>query len=62
MLAMALLLPGGHLSGLGAGAGGVDGPWGGGVDPSTVPGGSRWGPETGEPSHLAPLSRPASIP
>ncbi len=37
MLAMALLLPGGHLGGLGGGTGGTDGSGEGMLTPSTVP-------------------------
>ena len=48
MLAMSLPLPGGHLGGLGGGAGGAGGSGEGMLTPSTVPDGSRWGPETGD--------------
>ena len=48
MLAMALLLPGGHLGGLGGNAREVGGSGEGVLTPPTVPDGFRWGVETGE--------------
>ena len=52
LLAMALLLPGGHLGGLGGSADGVGGSVEGAWAPPIVPGGLRWGLETGEIAHL----------
>ena len=52
LLAMALLLPGGHLGGLGGSADGVGGPVEGAWAPPIVRGGLRWGLETGEIAHL----------
>ena len=52
MLAMALLLPGGHHGGLGGGAGAADGPGEGVLTPLTAPDGSRRGLEAGELAHL----------
>ena len=54
MLAMALLLPGGHLGGLGGTAREVGGSREGVLTPPTVPDGFRWGVETGELAHLLP--------
>ena len=54
MLAMALLLPGGHLGGLGGNAREVGGSGEGVLTPPTVPDGFRWGVETGELAHLLP--------
>ena len=51
---MALLLPGGHLGGLGGSADGVGGSVEGAWAPPSVPGGLRWGLETGEIAHLLP--------
>ena len=68
MLAMALLLPGGHLGGLGGTAREVGGSGEGLLTPPTVPDGFRWGVETGELAHLLPpclflaFARPASVP
>ena len=68
MLAMALLLPGGHLGGLGGNARQVGGSGEGVLTPPTVPDGFRWGVETGELAHLLPpclflaFARPASVP
>ena len=45
---MALLLPGGHLGGLGGNAREVGGSGEGVLTPPTVPDGFRWGVETGE--------------
>ena len=59
MLAMALLLPGGHLGGLGGNAREVGGSGEGVLTPPTVPDGFRWGVETGELTHL--LNAVASI-
>ena len=52
MLAMALLLPGGHLGGVGGNAREVGGSGEGVLTPPTVPDGFRWGVETGELAHL----------
>ena len=49
---MALLLPGGHLGGLGRDAREAGGPGEGVLVPPTVPDGLRWGLETGELAHL----------
>ena len=54
MLAMALLLPGGHLGGMKGSADGVGGPVEGAWAPPIVRGGLRWGLETGEIDHLLP--------
>ena len=68
MLAMALLLPGGHLGGLGGTTREVGGSGEGLLTPPTVPDGFRWGVETGELAHLLPpclflaFARPASVP
>ena len=68
MLAMALLLPGGHLGGMGGSADGVGGPVEGAWAPPIVRGGLRWGLETGEIAHLLhpclslAFARPASTP
>ena len=68
MLAMALLLPGGHLGGLGGTAREVGGSGEGVLTPPTVRDGFRWGVETGELAHLLPpclflaFARPASVP
>ena len=68
MLAMALLLPGGHLGGLGGNAREVGGSGEGVLTPPTVPDGFRWGVETGELAHLLPpclflaFARPANVP
>ena len=51
-MAMALLLPGGHLGGLGGSVDGVGGSVEGAWAPPIVPGGLRWGLETGEIAHL----------
>ena len=51
---MALLLPGGHLGGLGGNARQVGGSGEGVLTPPTVPGGFRRGVETGELAHLLP--------
>ena len=65
---MALLLPGGHLGGLGGSADGTGGSVEGVWAPPNVPGGLRWGLETGEIAHLLhrclslAFARPASTP
>ena len=65
---MVLLLPGGHLGGLGGNARQVGGSGEGVLTPPTVPDGFRWGVETGELAHLLPpclflaFARPASVP
>ena len=63
MLAMALLLPGGHLGGLGGNAREVGGSGEGVLTPPTVPDGFRWGVETGELCHgrVASCSTLASV-
>eukprot|EP01044_Picomonas_judraskeda_P003291 COSAG03_NODE_268_length_9661_cov_28.909433_4_plen_113_part_00 len=67
MLAMALLMPGGHLGGLGGNARQVGGSGEGVLTPPTAPDGLRWGVETGELAHLLPpclflaFARPASV-
>ena len=53
---MALLLPGGHLGRLGGSADGVGGSVEGAWTPPIVPGGLRWGLETGEIAHLLALA------
>ena len=68
MVMMALLLPGGYLGGLGGSADGVGGSVEGAWTPPIVPGGLRWGLETGEIAHLLPrcfslaFARPTSTP
>ena len=57
MLAMALLLPGGHLGGLGGDAREVSSSGEGVLVPPIVPDGSRWGLETGELAHLLHSSK-----
>ena len=54
LLAMALLLPGGHLGGLGGSVDGAGGSMEGAWAPPVVLGGLRWGLKTGEIAHLLP--------
>ena len=56
---MALLVPGGHLGGLGGSANGTGGSGEGAWAPPRVPGGLRWGSETGGIAHLL---HPCSLP
>ena len=62
MLAMALLLPGGQLGGVGGNARGVGGSGEGVLAPPTVPDGFRWGVETGELAEWACAVRTRHVP